>query len=86
MNARCLDDYPRDVSGDDLIRRLSVFEYRSTRQTGSHVRLTRVTPGGEQHLTVPQHKSRRVGTLNAILNGVAAHLRQEKQKIIDELF
>jgi hypothetical protein len=50
------------------------------------VRLTRVTPGGVQHLTIPQHKSLRVGTLNAILNDVAAHLSQEKQEIIDELF
>ena len=45
-----------------------------------------MAPGGEQHLTIPQHKSLRVGTLNAILNDVAAHLGQEKQQIIDELF
>jgi len=50
------------------------------------VRLTRVTSGGEQHLTIPQHKSLRVGTLNAILSDVAVHLGQEKREIIDELF
>jgi predicted RNA binding protein YcfA (HicA-like mRNA interferase family) len=77
---------PRDISGDELVRKLSAYGYSPTRQSGSHVRLTRISPGGEQHLTVPQHKSLRVGTLNAILNDVAAHVGQEKQEIIDELF
>lgn len=31
---------PRDISGDDLARRLRVFGYQATRQTGSHMRLT----------------------------------------------
>jgi predicted RNA binding protein YcfA (HicA-like mRNA interferase family) len=74
------------MSGDELVRKLGVYGYKSTRQTDSHVRVTRETPGGEQHLTIPQHKSLRVGTLNAILSDVAAHLGQEKHVIIDELF
>ena len=33
---------PRDVSGDDLVRSLHRFGYETTRQTGSHIRLSRV--------------------------------------------
>lgn len=32
---------PRDLSGDELIKQLQKFGYEQTRQTGSHVRLTR---------------------------------------------
>jgi predicted RNA binding protein YcfA (HicA-like mRNA interferase family) len=34
---------PRNISGDDLIKALSKYGYEVTRQTGSHVRLTRTT-------------------------------------------
>jgi predicted RNA binding protein YcfA (HicA-like mRNA interferase family) len=45
---------PRDVSGAELAKRLSVFGYHITRQAGSHLRLT-TTEGGEHHLTIPHH-------------------------------
>ena len=32
---------PRNISGDDLVKALSHYGYEVTRQTGSHVRLTR---------------------------------------------
>jgi predicted RNA binding protein YcfA (HicA-like mRNA interferase family) len=32
---------PRDLSGADLVKRLSRLGYEVTRQTGSHIRLTR---------------------------------------------
>ena len=32
---------PRDLSGDYLAGKLSQFGYKQTRQTGSHLRLTR---------------------------------------------
>lgn len=60
---------PRDLSGEDLARRLSVLGYSVTRQTGSHMRLT-TQRGGEHHLTVPAHDPLRLGTLNAILREV----------------
>jgi len=31
---------PRDLSGDELIRALRRFGYQTTRQTGSHIRVT----------------------------------------------
>ena len=63
---------PRDVSGDDLAKALKVLGYQTTRQTGSHLRLT-TTEGGEHHVTVPRHDPVRIGTLAAILDDVAAH-------------
>ena len=37
------------------------------------MRLT-TTEGGEHHITIPHHKSLRVGTLSAILRDVAEHV------------
>jgi predicted RNA binding protein YcfA (HicA-like mRNA interferase family) len=34
-----------------------------TRQSGSHMRLTRQGPQGQQHITIPAHKSLGVGML-----------------------
>ncbi len=77
---------PRDVSGDDLIKRLRRLGYEPTRQTGSHVRLTRVIAENEYHITIPRHKALRVGTLNSILNEVAEHLDLSKAELLRQLF
>lgn len=76
---------PRDISGDELAALLGRYGYQLTRQTGSHMRLTTMV-GGEHHLTVPRHKSLRVGTLNAILKDAAGHLSMERDQLIAELF
>jgi len=57
---------PRDLAGNELAKKLSIFGYRVTRQTGSHLRLT-TTERGEHHITIPNQPSLRVGTLAAIL-------------------
>ena len=77
---------PRDVSGDELIKRLRKVDYKLTRSTGSHARLTRASPKGEHHITVPLHKNLRAGTLNNILTDVATHLKISKQDLLDQLF
>jgi predicted RNA binding protein YcfA (HicA-like mRNA interferase family) len=77
---------PREVSGEELIRRLGKLGYKPTRQTGSHVRLTRFSDKEEHHITVPHHKILRIGTLNNILADVASHLEKEKDALIKELF
>jgi predicted RNA binding protein YcfA (HicA-like mRNA interferase family) len=77
---------PREISGEELIRHLGKLGYKSTRQTGSHVRLTRFSDKGEHHITVPRHKTLRIGTLNNILADVASHLEIEKDAVIRELF
>lgn len=52
---------PRDLSGRDLIKRLGkVFGYQITRQTGSHIRLTKAEMG-QHHVTIPNHDPVRIG-------------------------
>jgi predicted RNA binding protein YcfA (HicA-like mRNA interferase family) len=76
---------PRDVSATDLIKALKKYKYISTRQTGSHIRLT-TQEKGEHHLTIPNHDPIKIGTLSAILQDVAEHFSKSKEEIINELF
>ena len=76
---------PRDVSGDDLVKKLIKFEYKISRQKGSHIRLT-TFQNGEHHVTIPNHPSLRVGTLSAILSEVAIHHKKTKDEITQILF
>jgi predicted RNA binding protein YcfA (HicA-like mRNA interferase family) len=76
---------PRDWSGEELVGKLNRIGYVATRQSGSHVRLTRVTEKGEQHITVPLHKPLRIGTLNAILGAVADHLQLSKDDLLRQM-
>lgn len=73
---------PRDLDGVALIRGLGRLGYEATRQSGSHVRLTRRTADSEHHVTVPMHRPLRVGTLNPVLSDVAGHLGIEKDEVI----
>ncbi|MEO7231192.1 MAG: type II toxin-antitoxin system HicA family toxin [Polaromonas sp.] len=61
---------PRDLTGAQLIRALGKLGYKPTRQAGSHVRLTCVSPV-QHHITIPLHDPLRIGTLAAILSAVA---------------
>jgi predicted RNA binding protein YcfA (HicA-like mRNA interferase family) len=76
---------PRDITGDDLAKALRVLGYETTRQTGSHMRLT-TSQNGEHHVTVPRHNPLRVGTLGGILSDVAAHFSTSRDEIADRLF
>jgi predicted RNA binding protein YcfA (HicA-like mRNA interferase family) len=75
---------PRDLSGDELIRKLSIFGYTISRQTGSHVRLTRKDEK-EDHITIPRHSPLKVGTLNNILTDAAVQLKMSKEELIQLL-
>lgn len=77
---------PRDLSGDDLIRALRKFGYQTTRQTGSHVRITSTLRGSEHHVTVPAHRQLRVGTLSEILGDVANYLAISRDELLNLLF
>jgi predicted RNA binding protein YcfA (HicA-like mRNA interferase family) len=77
---------PRNLSGAQLIKALERFDYRPTRQTGSHVRLTAPLTDGEHHLTVPLHDPLRIGTLAAILADVAAHRGMTRDALVSALF
>ncbi len=75
---------PRDLSGADLVKALAKLGYRPTRQTGSHIRLT-TTIGVEHQVTVPNHDPLRVGTLGAILDGVARHHGISRDELIRQI-
>jgi predicted RNA binding protein YcfA (HicA-like mRNA interferase family) len=76
---------PRDVSGDDLAKVLADLGYRTTRQTGSHLRLT-TRERGEHHITIPRHAALRVGTLAGLLGDVAEHFGLSREELIQQLF
>lgn len=76
---------PRDLTGLQLARALTVLEYRISRQTGSHIRLT-TQRNGEHHLTIPAHIPLKVGTLAAILADLATHHKLNRDQLLDQLF
>jgi predicted RNA binding protein YcfA (HicA-like mRNA interferase family) len=76
---------PRDVSGEELAALLQRHGYQVTRQTGSHMRLTTLL-GGEHHITIPHHRALRIGTLSAILNDVARHLKMDREALVESLW
>jgi predicted RNA binding protein YcfA (HicA-like mRNA interferase family) len=75
---------PRDITGEHLACLLKMFGDELTRQTGSHLRLTTVDHG-EHHITIPRHNPLRVGTLNAILVGVASHFKITREELLNKL-
>jgi predicted RNA binding protein YcfA (HicA-like mRNA interferase family) len=76
---------PRDISGATLAKLLERFGYVLTRQKGSHIRLT-THEGGEHSITVPNHSSLRLGTLNSVLRDVADHARVTRDDVAERLF
>lgn len=76
---------PRDLSGHDLGRLLRALGYEPTRQTGSHLRLT-TAEHGEHHITIPQHRTLAVGTMDAILGEVARHFGLTHEELVEKLF
>jgi predicted RNA binding protein YcfA (HicA-like mRNA interferase family) len=76
---------PRDLSGDELARALTILGYAVTRQTGSHMRLT-TAERGEHHLTIPRHDPLKTGTLSAILAEVASHFDISRDELLRRLF
>ena len=76
---------PRDVSGAQLIQVLCKrYGYRQVHQVGSHVVLETENPL-KHRITVPLHKTLKLGTLNGVLRAVAAVQGVEKQEIAGHL-
>lgn len=64
---------PRDINAGEIIRALRILGYEPVRQDGSHIRLT-TTRGGTHHVTIPNHRPLKTGTLlGGVLKPVAAH-------------
>jgi predicted RNA binding protein YcfA (HicA-like mRNA interferase family) len=77
---------PRDFGGEELALILQSYGYQVSRQTGNHIRLTTTINGIEYHTTIPKHMPLKVGTLNSIINDIAAQLGKNKKSLIEELF
>lgn len=75
---------PRDISGSDLGKSLSRLGYRTTRQSGSHMRLT-TEVRGEHHVTIPAHDPLKLGTLKSILDAVAEHHAMSRDELLELL-
>ena len=76
---------PRDLNGADLASRLAAYGYSITRQSGSHMRLSRQAAVGQQHLTIPAHKPMRVGTLRQILKDVASQTGVSLEEVVQSI-
>jgi predicted RNA binding protein YcfA (HicA-like mRNA interferase family) len=76
---------PRDLSGAELVRVLCRdWGYRQVHQEGSHVILETEQPS-HQRISVPTHRSLRVGTLNAILRAVSRHKAVARDEVLRTL-
>lgn len=76
---------PRDLSGAQLIKVLCRdWNYRVVHQEGSHIILQTDTLA-HQRLSVPNHNSLRIGTLNGIVRAVSVHKGMERQQLLDAL-
>jgi len=77
---------PRDLNAIRFMKLLSSINYKETRQSGSHIRLTRKTSESEHHITIPNHDPIKLGTLNNILNDISLHLNISKKELLKKLF
>ncbi len=76
---------PRDLTGKDLIKALVKLGYEVTRQSGSHIRLS-TSSNGTHHITIPDHRPIKVGTLSGILGDIAAHHQMTREELLNLLF
>ena len=76
---------PRDLTGRDLIKALGKLGYEVTRQSGSHIRLT-TSRNGTHHITIPDHRPIKVGTLSGILADIAMHHQVSREELLALLF
>ena len=77
---------PRDLSGHDLAKKLGRYGYEAVRQTGSHIRLRSNLRGFDHFVTIPAHKSLKLGTLNSVVSQAAKYLEIDRSKFIEDLF
>lgn len=77
---------PRDVGGKAVADALKVYGYEVTRQSGSHIRLTRRDPRrGDHHITIPAHTGLKTGTLAGIVREVGSHLGKGRNEVLEDL-
>lgn len=75
----------RDIGASNLIRALRILGYERVRQDGSHIRLTTAV-GGTHHVTVPNHRPLKTGTLlGGVLKPIAAHHQLTVEELLGKL-
>jgi predicted RNA binding protein YcfA (HicA-like mRNA interferase family) len=68
----------KTLSGPDVVRIFSEFEFLIASQRGSHIKLRRVLPDGtRQSLTIPNHRELDPGTLKAIYRQALRYIADE---------
>jgi len=77
---------PRDLSGDDFIKKLLILGYNVIRQKGSHIRLSKMYNDGEHPITIPNHNPIKIGTLNNILSDLSEKMKISKSELVRQLF
>ena len=58
----------KNLSGEDIIKIFSSFDFHIVAQRDSHIKLKRTSRNSKQILTIPKHKKLDKGTLKAIYN------------------
>ncbi|MBS1943189.1 MAG: type II toxin-antitoxin system HicA family toxin [Bacteroidetes bacterium] len=76
---------PSDLTGKELIKALGKLGYEVTRQSGSHIRLS-TSRNGTHHITIPDHRPIKVGTLSGILGDIAEHHQLTREELISLIF
>lgn len=76
---------PKDLTGEELIKRLRVLGYEKIRQKGSYIRVQTMM-NGKHSETIPNHKPLREGTLKSILKNIARHFDLTSQELENKLF
>ena len=73
---------PRDLSGAELVEILCRrWNYRQIHQEGSHILIETLEPF-PQRISVPAHRTLRLGTLHSILRSVARHKGIDRNEIL----
>ena len=75
---------PRDLSGHHLAKALSVFGYRVSRQTGSHIRLETEVDGTHK-ITIPAHDPLKIGTLRDIIRDLCEHHNLNRDELLKRI-
>ena len=67
------------LSGAEVVKLFAIFGFRVASQRGSHVKLRRIQAGGgQQTLTIPNHRELDRGTLGAIYRQASRYVAERE--------
>jgi predicted RNA binding protein YcfA (HicA-like mRNA interferase family) len=74
---------PRDLGGEELVRRLEELGFARVRQSGSHI-LLKHAPSGET-ITIPAHRPLKVGTLSSIFRDICTVTELSRSEVLEQI-